>query len=182
MEQVRQAECGPLPAGAHRLIVTGLDEARADLIGLAAASLLAATITAIVQVAEPFEHGAWLISYLVLVGGLAPYLLGRGQVSLLRTSGRAPVAPRPRKAQVVLWAIGVLTVPVGVLVDARLFVVLGSVALLSALASFWDAIRPALTWRGATPSRSQPAYVALFASLAASTLVGTALAWDIPWL
>jgi hypothetical protein len=81
-----------------------------------------------------------------------------------------------------LWTIGVVAVPLGVLADARLGVVVGSLSLLAGLASFWASVRPvvragaaARDWRGA-------AYMALLGFLAASTLAGTALAWDVQWL
>jgi hypothetical protein len=76
----------------------------------------------------------------------------------------------------------VVAVPLGVLVGARLFVVLGSVALLTSLAAFWHAYR-SLRWEsGAAPGALGIGYLALILFMAASVLVGTALAWDTPWL
>ena len=70
----------------------------------------------------------------------------------------------------------------GVLLDARLFVVLGSLALLTALAAFWRAYRSLRLESGAASGALRVGYVALIVFMAASVLVGTALAWDTPWL
>ena len=116
--------------------------ARPDLQAAALASLAAALVALVVRMAEPFEHGAWLVAYLVLVGFLAQLLLGRGQAALL-SSGDLPVPSRSKRlAQVALWNLGVLAVPLGVLVDTRLAVVVGSISLLAALASLWMTVRP----------------------------------------
>ena len=64
-----------------------------DLQAAALASLAAALVALVVRMAEPFEHGAWLVAYLVLVGFLAQLLLGRGQAALL-SSGGLPVPSR----------------------------------------------------------------------------------------
>jgi hypothetical protein len=60
--------------------------------------------------------------------------------------------------------------------------VLGSVALLTALAAFWQASRPRRLESGAASGGAGIGYLALMVFLAASVLVGTALAWDTPWL
>jgi hypothetical protein len=138
----------------------------------AAASLLAAIVVAAVQAAQPFEHGVWLVAYLALVGFAAQLLLGAGQAALLAS---APGSPQPRRtgAQLVLWNLGVVAVPLGVFTEARLPVVIGAAALLAALLSFHRAVRPA---------PASAAYLALICFMAASTLIGTALAWDLDWL
>ena len=155
--------------------------ARPDLQAAALASLAAALVALVVRIAEPFEHGAWLVAYLVLVGFLAQLLLGRGQAALL-SSGDLPVPSRSKRlAQVALWNLGVLAVPLGVLVETRLAVVVGSVSLLAALASFWMTVRPVIVSETAHRSRLASAYGALLLSMTASVFVGSALAWDIPW-
>jgi hypothetical protein len=130
---------------------------------------------------KPFDHGIWLVAYLFLVGFLAQLLLGRGQTT-------APVASpsgastSPIRAQVAFWNAGVVAVPLGVLVGTRALVVLGSIALLTALNGFWQASRLCRS-DSSTASGSQGiVYKALIITMAASVVVGTVLAWDIPWL
>ena len=154
---------------------------RPGLYVAALASLAAALVALVVRIVEPFEHGAWLVAYLVLVGFLAQLLLGRGQTALLST-GDLPVPSRSKRlGQVALWNLGVLAVPLGVLVETRLAVVVGSISLLAALASFWMTVRPVIVSAAANRSRLASAYVALLLGMTASVFVGSALAWDIPW-
>jgi hypothetical protein len=75
----------------------------------------------------------------------------------------------------------VFAVPLGVMVGTRALVVLGSIALLTSLNAFWQASRPRSEPRTASGFRGI-AYTALIVTMAASVLVGTVLAWDIPWL
>jgi hypothetical protein len=60
--------------------------------------------------------------------------------------------------------------------------VLGSVALLTSLAAFWQASRPRRSESGAASRGAGVGYLALMVFMAASALIGTALAWDTPWL
>jgi hypothetical protein len=144
-------------------------------------SLAAALVAAAARAIEPFEHGIWLVAYLFLIGFLAQALLGRGQADSLVASPSGASTP-PIRAQVAFWNAGVVAVPLGVLVGVRLFVVLGSVALLTALNGFWQASRLCRS-DSSTASGSQGiAYKALIITMAASVVVGTVLAWDIPWL
>jgi hypothetical protein len=143
----------------------------------AALSLAAAVLAAAARAIEPFTHGIWLIAYLFLVGFLAQLLLGRCQAMLLAAGPPGANSP-PIRAQATLWNAGVVAVPLGVLLGARLFVVLGSLALLTSLATFWKAYRSLRSESGALGV----GYVALILFMAASALVGTALAWDTPWL
>lgn len=165
------------------LIARPSHNARTDLTGLAAASLLAAVIAAIARAIEPFDHGIWLVSYLFLIGCLGLFLLGRGQVALLHHHHPPSHSfPSSRRAQLLLWGIGVMAVPFGVLAETRLAVVVGSLSLLAALASFWDTVRPALAQRRWSRGWLARAYLALMGFMAASVVVGTALAWDVRWL
>lgn len=164
------------------LIARARHDARTDLSRLAAASLLAAVLAAIARVIEPFDHGIWLVSYLFLVGFLGLFLLGRGQAALLYISRQPPPRRRARRAQLVLWTVGVIAVPFGVFADARLAVVVGSLSLLAALASFWNSARPVLPPHAPPLGWRAQGYVALMGFMAASVVVGTALAWDIQWL
>ena len=155
--------------------------ARPDLTAAALASFAAAAVVLAIRVLEPFNHGSWLVAYLVLVGFLAQLLLGRGQAALL-SAGGLPAPPRGvRLEQALLWNFGVIAVPTGVLTDTRLAVVVGSVSLLAALASLWETARPRLPGSDARPTRLGWAYALLLLTMTASTLIGTALAWDIPW-
>jgi hypothetical protein len=141
----------------------------------------AALVAAVARAIEPFAHGIWLVAYLFLVGFLAQLLLARGQANVLATAPSDAGAP-PIGAQATLWNAGVVAVPLGVLVGARVFVVLGSVALLTALAAFWRASRPRRSESGAASGGAGFGYLALMSFMAASVVIGTALAWDIPWL
>lgn len=142
-------------------------------------SLIAAAAAALISVLDPFDHGAWLVAYLFLVGFLAQLLLGRGQAALVAADGAAGVR---LGLQAALWNAGVVLVPLGVLVDARLFVVLGGVALLAALTCFLRVARRTRTPSERDSSRLRGAQLVLIAFMAFSVLAGTALAWDTPWL
>jgi hypothetical protein len=144
-------------------------------------SLSAALVAAAARAIEPFDQGIWLVAYLFLVGFLAQLLLGRGQATVLVARPLGANAP-PIRAQVAFWNAGVVAVPLGVLLGARLFVVLGSVALLTALAAFWQTSRPCRSDSRTARGFRGIAYTALIITMAASVLVGTGLAWDIPWL
>jgi hypothetical protein len=149
--------------------------------GCASFWLAAALIAAVARAIEPFAHGIWLVAYLFLVGFLAQVLLARGQATTLAAAPSDVDAP-PIGAQATLWNAGVVAVPLGVLLGARVFVVLGSVALLTSLAAFWQASRPRHSGSGAPSRGAGVGYLALMVFMAASVLIGTALAWDTPWL
>ena len=146
----------------------------------ASLSLVVALVAGATRAIDPFDHGIWLVAYLLLVGFLAPLLLGLGQARLL-AGVSSEDAPRIG-AQAAFWNAGVVAVPLGVLLGSRLFVVLGSVALLTALAAFWRASRRRRLAAEAGLGGVRGAYVALIVIMAASVFVGTALAWDTPWL
>ena len=146
---------------------------------MAAASLVAAASVAVLRATQPFEHGIWLVAYLFLVGFLAQLLLGRGQAALLSGASLPGPSPVRRRAECVLWNFGVVIVPVGVLAETRLAVLIGTMALLGALVSFFGDVRPLLSDnRNAAVGRS---YLALLVFMAASAITGLALAWDTPW-
>jgi hypothetical protein len=147
----------------------------------ASLSFAAAVLAAAARAIEPFAHGIWLVAYLFLVGFLAQLLLGRCQALLLAT-GPPRISSPPIRAQAALWNAAVVAVPLGVLVGARLFVVLGGVALLTSLAAFWQAYRSLRSESGASRGVFGIGYAVLILFMAASVLVGTALAWDTPWL
>jgi hypothetical protein len=144
-------------------------------------SLAAALVAAAARAIEPFEHGIWLVAYLFLVGFLAQALLGRGQADALAASPSGASTP-PIRAQVAFWNAGVVAVPLGVMVGTRALVVLGSIALLIALNVFWQASRARHSQSRTASGSWGNAYTTLILVMAASVLVGTGLAWDIPWL
>jgi hypothetical protein len=113
-----------------------------------------------------------------LVGFLAQILLAAGQDSLYRRAGGRP-SVRVVRTEVLLWNLGVVTVPLGVLANARIAVVVGSCALLAALALFARSLSPSPRPHGAISTAM--AYTALVLGMATSVVIGTALAWDIPW-
>jgi hypothetical protein len=149
--------------------------------GCASLWLAAALIAAVARAIEPFAHGVWLVAYLFLVGSLAQLLLARGQATVLAAAPSDADAP-PIATQATLWNAGVVAVPLGVLLGARVFVVLGGVALLTSLAAFWRTSRPRRSESGAASRGAGVGYLALMVFMAASVLIGTALAWDTPWL
>lgn len=138
--------------------------------------LIGAAASAIARAVEPYEHGIWLVAYLFLVGFMAQLLLGRGQDAI------SPAAPaRLVSLQAALWNLGVIAVPAGVLADIRVPIAVGSLALVAALLLFWRSVRPAYEVRGAGRAAIGRAYVGLLAFMLASTVVGMALASDVPW-
>jgi hypothetical protein len=69
--------------------------------------------------------------------------------------------------------------PSGFLMSARITVVIGSCVLLLALDLFARCLSPSINLHGAISIAL--AYSALLLGIAASVVIGTALAWDIPW-
>jgi hypothetical protein len=153
-----------------------LDRSTCTFLGSAGVFIVAGGSVAAVNSAAPFGHGSWLAAYLVLVGGASQVMLAAGRPALH--------APRPSPAllrtQLVLWNLGSVAVPTGVLADGSALVTVGSVALLWALALFAT---------GASGARREVrgralAYLAIVVGLAVSVVVGSALADAIPgaWL
>ena len=139
---------------------------------------LATAFAIALRVATPFDHGIWLIAYLLLVGSAAPWWLAAGEVRLLDDPARGGA-----ELQAGAWLAGMIAVPAGVLLEARLLVVIGAAALVVALVSltrraFAAGARPL---PGATPG-SRRIHAALIAFMALSAAVGVLLAWDTPWL
>lgn len=138
--------------------------------------IVAGGVVAAVNSAAPFAHGSWLAAYLVLVGGTAQILLAGGRAALVSGADR----PGGLRLRLLLWNFGSLAVPAGVLADTAGWVTAGSVALLLALALFAQAGLTA----GRARRRGRIAYLALVVGLAASVVVGSALADAAPgvWL
>jgi hypothetical protein len=163
----------PTSAGGRGLV---LDRSTSAFLAPSGVLIVAGGAVAAVNSATPFAHGSWLAAYLVLVGGVSQVILGAGRLALH--------APRPTpallRAQLVLWNLGSLAVPAGVLADAPTLVTVGSVALLWALALFAfeaSGVRRELRVRAGV-------YLAVIVGLAASVVVGSALAGAVPgaWL
>ena len=142
---------------------------------LALPALAGGAIAAAVQLSNPFDHGVWLVAYLLLVGSVAPLLLGLGSAAVLE---HAPDARRAG-AEAALWAAGTILVPLGVLGASRLAVLAGSVGLMLSLSSMVVALRDDA---GGERRVLLAAYVGLLLFMACSVCVGLALAWDLPWI
>jgi hypothetical protein len=141
----------------------------------AAAGLIAAAI----RLADDFDHGIWLIAYLLLVGSLAPALLSAGERRVLAASSRGAGASRVA----LLWLAGVVAVPAGVLGQARIVVCAGALCLFAALALL---TRRAFS-RRRVPAPACPSFVVaghalMIAVMGASTAIGVVLAWSYPWV
>lgn len=129
----------------------------------------------------PFAHGWWLVAYLSLVGGVAQLMLGTGQFlvadRLQSTSASAPVAA----AELALWNLGSMLVPVGVLSNTPGALVAGSVLLGAALALFARGLRQMTPRAHRQAPWACRCYAATVAFLAASVLVGLHLGEAMPW-
>ena len=142
--------------------------------------LFAAAVVSVWRATEPFEHSIWLVAYLVLVGFAAQLLIARGQAELRWLAGLPGVGQVTRRVELVLWNFAVVIVPLGVFLETRLAVLLGTLALLGATAAFFADVRDALD-RAQVGSLGR-SYLGLLAFMAASAVTGLALAWDTPWL
>lgn len=149
--------------------------------GLGLAFLLAADTAAWLRATAPFEHGWWLVSYLALVGCVAPLLLARGRAALLSRLRCAQPSRAWLWYEIGLWNVGAMVVPVGVLTDGAATVGVGSVLLLVALALYaaglYRSARAAPSRRGAW----ERAYYTLVGFLIGSVMIGTGLADALPW-
>jgi hypothetical protein len=163
----------PASAGGRALT---LDRPVGAFLAAASGLIVGGGAVAAVNSAAPFAHGSWLAAYLVLVGGVSQVVLGAGRLAL-----RAPrPTPARLRTQLVLWNLGSLAVPAGVLSDAPTLVTVGSVALLWALALF---AAEAIGVRREVRRRAV-VYLAIVVGLAASVVVGSLLAGAVPgaWL
>ena len=164
------------PPASTRRRVPLLDRSTGVFLACAGVLIVAGGGVAAVNSAAPFGHGSWLAAYLVLVGGVSQGVLGTGRLAL----HVPPLSRALSLAQLVLWNVGGLAVPAGVLGDAPTLVTAGSVALLCALALFaaeTRGVRRELRGRAVV-------YLAIVVGLAASVVVGSALADAAPgaWL
>lgn len=142
---------------------------------VALAALGAGLAATAVRLGAEYEHGIWLVAYLLLVGFLAPWLIVAGERRLGGIPGRSLAAGE----NAAFWALGTLLVPIGVLADARIAVVVGAVALLTALGRMAVALHERA---GSARTGAVIAVGGLLVLMAISTAIGVALAWDSPWL
>jgi hypothetical protein len=149
--------------------------------GLSLTFLVAADITAWLRATAPFEHGWWLVAYLTLVGSVAPLLLSRGRSRLLSQLRCAQPGRAWLCREVVLWNVGAVLVPVGVLTDGTAAVRAGSVLLLVALAMYAAGLLRSARSARSRRSAWERVYYALVAFLVGSVAIGTGLADALPW-
>jgi hypothetical protein len=159
-----------------RAAATGTAHPLTLVAGLGAAAGLAAIAA---RLANDFENGIWLVAYLLLVGSLAPALLAIGERRLLA----APLAGDGARSAAVLWLAGVVLVPAGVFVDARLLVCVGAVSLILALLVLVErAFGGGATPAGERARAELAAHAVVILVMAVSTGIGVLLAWGRPWL
>ncbi|MCO5316740.1 MAG: hypothetical protein M9938_11360 [Solirubrobacterales bacterium] len=131
-------------------------------------------VVTIIRAATPFEDGIWLIAFLLLVGFLAQVLLAVGQAAL-RPEG---ISGSRVAAEALLWNVGTVLVPVGTMTGGKLGVILGSIALIAALALFARSGIEA----GAGGGLLRPIYLLFAVFMAVSVATGIGLSWTQPWL
>ena len=166
----------PISGRSSRVYKVAVHEDRARRPAAPQFWLTAAIASAIATAIDPYEHGVWLVAYLFLVGFAAQFLLARGRDAISPTVPAGLV-----NLQTVLWNLGVVAVPVGVLADVRIPIAVGSLALVAALSLFWSSVRAAYDAGGAGRTATGWAFAALLAFMLASTVIGMALGSDIPW-
>jgi hypothetical protein len=94
---------------------------------------VAAAALAVARGLEAFEHGWWLVTYLALVGALAQLILGAGRIELSLSHVRGQVCRRVPLTEAVVWNLGTILVPIGVLTGTKEHIVAGSLLLLGVL-------------------------------------------------
>lgn len=101
--------------------------------------VIAGGIVAAVTGPTDFANGSWLAAFLVLVGGVAQWALGLGQVWL------APTEPSRGliHAELATWNAGTALVILGTLIDVPVVTTLGGVVTLASLALFLSGVQGA---------------------------------------
>lgn len=130
---------------------------------------MVAAVTGPLQLA----HGSWLAAYLVLVGGVAQYVIGRAP-----TWFGPPTSPRSGWFELAGWNLGNLGVAAGTLTAVPILVDIGGVLLLIVLVLL---LRDTLGRRDGAPPASLPqwtrwTYVVMLIVLVVSVPVGLVLA------
>jgi hypothetical protein len=147
----------------------------------AAAFALAAVAVAVARSLEPFDHGWWLVAFLALVGASSQVLLGAGQQALRASVGAPSPARWELAAELALWNLGVVLVPVGVFTGVPEVMAAGSVLLLAALALFSIATGRPMRRRGRGRRARLWSYRTAVVLLTGSVFVGAGLAEALPW-
>lgn len=132
---------------------------------LAAAAVVAGGVLAAAVAHAPTQPLVWLASYLVLVVGVAQYLLGKGQAHVAATAPRASVS----WSRWLLFNLGNVGVIVGTLWPRFFWLLGGTVLFLVAIIWFGYGVRKGarrVLWYG---------YLALLALVALSAVVGVVL-------
>lgn len=135
------------------------------MVALGGVAVVLGGLTAAVTGPFDWAKGSWVAAYLVLVVGVAQYVMGR-----MRPAGRRP--DRSGWAQVVGWNLGSLLVVGGTLVATPVLVTVGSALLVVGLGH-------ALLADLRAPERARPwvtwGYAAMLIVLLVSIPVGTIL-------
>ena len=98
--------------------------------GIGAVCIVAGGLVAAVTGPLDLTRGSWLAAYLVLVGGVAQYLLGWAPGCI----GTAPMQPAAAWTTPLLWNVGNAGVIAGTLLTLPLLVAIASALLLAAVA------------------------------------------------
>jgi hypothetical protein len=146
----------------------------------ASAFVVVAAAVAGAQAAAPFTRGWWLVSYLILVGGLSQLLLGSGLIALARRSAARAGSVSSRRAQLVLWNAGTVSVAIADLRESAAGVLAGSVLLYIALTLFGLGLRRVSATARRPSWRWFRGYAMLVGFLGACVMVGAGLAGALP--
>ena len=140
------------------------------LVGLGAAQVVIGGLVAAVTGPLQLPHGSWLAAYLVLVGGVAQYAIGRAPSWLGLAASR-----RAGWAELVGWNLGNIAVVAGTFITVPALVDVGGGLLAVVLVLL---LRDALRRRGEPigPSWARWGYAAMLVVLLVSIPIGLVLA------
>ncbi|MEO6778013.1 MAG: hypothetical protein ABI194_01045 [Gemmatimonadaceae bacterium] len=146
------------------------------------AFIVAAAVAAAINLNQPFPHGWWLVAYLSLVGGVAQLILASGVVALARMRG-ARTGLSHSVPELLLWNAGTIIVALADLMGRPVGVLVGSVMLIAALMLFALELSGTLR-RPSAAGRKAVTWAWLYGGflvfMAASTAIGTVLAYRVP--
>ncbi len=111
-------------------MVSGMEPATVTLVGIGSALIVLGGLIAAVTGPLEIAQGSWLAAYLVLVCGVAQVVLGLAQEYL----GGRRVSRSVAWAQVACWNLANAAVITGTVAATPVFVILGGLLLLPALA------------------------------------------------
>lgn len=130
--------------------------------------------------ASPLARGWWLAAYLFLVGGVSQILLGNGLLALARRSAARGSGTNAARGQLALWNVGTVTIAIADLKEVPGAVLTGSAALFGALVLFGLGLRRVHVTALHPARGSLRGYAVLLGFLAASVVIGAALAGALP--